>query len=138
MITEVTPVNERILRLRITHALGVISMVSVYAATGVSERSVKEEFYAQLQMVVDSCPNEDTLIVLGDSNAATDSDGYQSSTGPRGSGSRDESCSMVLDFAKSRRLRRAGSWFQRPDLHRVCRDQPQTSRGYPENTAQVS
>ena len=56
MITEDTPVNERIMRLRITHTLGVIFLVSVYAPTGVSEFSVKEAFYAQLQMVVDSCP----------------------------------------------------------------------------------
>ena len=48
MITEITPVNESVMTLIISHILGVISMVSVYAATGVSERSVKEEFYAQL------------------------------------------------------------------------------------------
>ena len=33
MIIEVTPVNERIMRLRICHSLGVISLVSVYAPT---------------------------------------------------------------------------------------------------------
>ena len=73
MITEVTPVNERILRLRISHTpiLGVIYLVSVYAPTGVSEFSVKEAFYAQLQIVVDSCPKGDSLIVLGDFNATT-------------------------------------------------------------------
>ena len=48
MITEVTPVNERIMRLRNSHTLGVISLVSVYAPTGVSEFSVEEAFYAQL------------------------------------------------------------------------------------------
>ena len=51
MITEVTHVNERIMRLRNTHTLGVISLDSVYAPTGVSEFSVKKAFYAQLQMV---------------------------------------------------------------------------------------
>ena len=56
MITEVTPVKERIMRLRITHTLGVISLVSVYVPTGLSEFSVKEAFYAQLQLMVDSCP----------------------------------------------------------------------------------
>ena len=48
MIIEVTPANERIMRLRITHTLDVISLVSVYAPTEVSEFSVKEAFYAQL------------------------------------------------------------------------------------------
>ena len=46
MITEVTPANERIIRLRINHTLGVISLVSVYAPTGGSEFSLKEAFYA--------------------------------------------------------------------------------------------
>ena len=54
MITEVTPVNERIMRLRITHTLGVTSLVSLYAPTGVSEFSVKKAFYTQLKMAVDS------------------------------------------------------------------------------------
>ena len=31
MTIEVTPVNERILRLRICHSLGVVSLLSVYA-----------------------------------------------------------------------------------------------------------
>ena len=54
MITGVTPVNERIMRLRFSHTLGVISLVSLYTPTGVSEFTVKE-FYAKLQMVVNSC-----------------------------------------------------------------------------------
>ena len=120
MISEVTPVNERIMRPRVIHTLGVISLVSVYASTGVSEFFVKEAFYAQLQMVVDSCLKKNTLIVLGDFNATTgtESDGYQSCVGSHGSGLRDERSSMLLDFAKRRRLRIAGFWFHRPDLHR--------------------
>ena len=115
IITEVTLVNERIMRLRISHTLGVISLFSVYAPTGLRE-SVKEPFYAQLQMAVNSCPKGDTLVVLGDFNAtsSTDRDGHQPCVGPHGSGSRDESSSMLLDFAESRRLKIAGSRFQRP------------------------
>ena len=78
MITEVTPVNMRIMTLRISHILGVISLVSVYVPTGVSEFSVKEAFYAQLQTVVDSCRYLDTLIVLGDFNATTGTDRWLS------------------------------------------------------------
>ena len=48
MITEVTPVNERMsTRLRISHTLGVISVVFLYAPTWVSEFYVEEAFYAQ-------------------------------------------------------------------------------------------
>ena len=56
MIIEVTPVNERIMRLRIRHSLGVISLVSAYAPTEVSDLSMKNTFFATLKSVVDQCP----------------------------------------------------------------------------------
>ena len=61
MVTEVTSGNERIMRLRISHTLCIISLVSVYAPTGVNEFSVTVVFYVQLQMMMDSCPKEDNL-----------------------------------------------------------------------------
>ena len=70
-IIEVTPVNERIMRLRICHSLGVISLVSVYTPTEASDLTVKDAFFATLESVVDQCPRRDTLLVLGDFNAST-------------------------------------------------------------------
>ena len=71
MVIEVTPVNKRIMRLRIRHSLGVVSLVSVYVLTEVSDLTVKDAFYAMLESVVDHCPRRDTLLVLGDFNATT-------------------------------------------------------------------
>ena len=56
MIIEVTLVNERIMRLRIRHSLGVISLVSGYAPTEASHLTVKDAFFAMLESVVDQCP----------------------------------------------------------------------------------
>ncbi len=120
LIKEVTPVSERIMRLRLAHSLGMVSLVAVYAPTGMSELSTKEAFYDQLHSVMDSVPRRDTRIALGDWNATTgtDRDGYESCVGPHGSGLRDESSSMLVDFAKSRGMMIAGSWFKRSDLRR--------------------
>ena len=120
LVTEVTPVNERIMRLRIRHSLGVISVVSVYAPTEMSDAVDKDSFYSQLESVLDQCPRGDTLLVLGDFNASTgtDRDGYETCIGPHGSGIRRQNGSRLLDFAKGRGLRVAGSWFQRPERHR--------------------
>ena len=74
MIIEATPVNEHIMRLRIRHSVGVVSLVSVYAPTEVRDLTVKDAFYATLESVVDQCPRRDTLIVLGDFNASTGND----------------------------------------------------------------
>ena len=88
LIIEVTPISERIMRLRIRHSLGVISLVSVYAPTEASDLIVKDAFYATLESVVDQSPRRDTLLVLGDfiASTGTDRDGYEMCVGPHGSG----------------------------------------------------
>ena len=62
------------------------------------------------------------LSVTASFNAnGSDRDGYESYVGPLGSRSRDKSSLIPFDFAKTRRMRIAGSWFQRPDRHRWTR-----------------
>ena len=56
MIIEVTPVNERIMRRRICHSLGVVSLVSDDAPTEASDLTMKGAFCAALESVVDQCP----------------------------------------------------------------------------------
>ena len=79
MVVEVVPVNERMMRLRLRHSLGVVSVVSVYAPTEVSSTSDKDAFYTQLESVLDGYPQRDTLLVMGDYNASTGTDrfGYE-------------------------------------------------------------
>ncbi|KAG0725368.1 Craniofacial development protein 2 [Chionoecetes opilio] len=119
-VVEVTPVDERIMRVRMKHTLGFMSLVAVYAPTEMRKTEEKEMFYAKLDSVLDQCPPRDTLIVLGDFNATTGTvrDGYELCVGPHGSGTRNTNSSLLLNFARSRRLRIAGSWYQRPELHR--------------------
>ena len=120
MIIEVKPVNEHITRRRICHSLDVVSLVSVYAPTEVSDLTVKDSFHATLESVVDRCPRRDTLLVLRDFNASTgtDRDGYETCVGPHGSGTMNQNSTKFLDFARSHGLRMAGSWFQCPKAHR--------------------
>jgi hypothetical protein len=119
-IVRVAAVDERIMVVRLRHTLGFLSLVAVYAPTEVRDLKEKETFYARLDSVVSECPHRDTLLVLGDFNACIGADraGYESCLGPHGAGARNCNGSLLLDFAKSWRLRVAGSWFQRPDLHR--------------------
>ena len=119
-VDRVTPIDERIMLVRLKHSLGFISLIAVYAPTEMSDLEEKDLFYTKLDSVVDQCPSRDTLLVLGDFNAVTgtDREGYRECVGPHGSGTRNSNSSYLLDFAKSRKLRIAGSWFQRPDLHR--------------------
>ena len=88
MIIEVTPVTEHIMRLRIRHSLGVVSLLSVYSPTEASDLTEKDAFYATLEYVVDRCPRRDTLLGLGDFKASTGTHGerYETCVGPHGSG----------------------------------------------------
>ena len=117
MITEVASVNERIMRKRISHSLGFISLVSIYAPT---DLTVKEAFYTALESMVDQCPRCNTLLVLGDFNAltGTDRDGYETRVGPHSSRTVNQKSTKFLDFARSHELSVAGSWFQCPQPHR--------------------
>ena len=56
MVIEAKPVNECIMRLRIRHSLCVISLVSVYPPTEVSDLTVKDVFYVTLKSVLVQCP----------------------------------------------------------------------------------
>ena len=54
--------------------MGVVSLVSEYAPTELSDLTMKDAFYAMLESVDDQCPRRDTLPVLGDFNASTGAD----------------------------------------------------------------
>ena len=53
MINEVSPINERIMRLRIRCSLGDVSLLSEYALTEASDLTMKDAFYSTLESVVD-------------------------------------------------------------------------------------
>ena len=56
MTIEATPVNKLIMRLRMPHSFGAISLVSVYAPTEASDLTITGTFYATLESEVDQCP----------------------------------------------------------------------------------
>ena len=70
--------------------------------------------------MVDRCPKQYNLLVLGDFNASTgtDRDGYETSGVSHGSGTANQNSIKFLDFAERHGLWVAGSWFQCPEAHR--------------------
>ena len=51
------------------------------------------------------------------SATGTESTGYELCVGPHDCGTKNTNSSLLLNFPKFRRLRIAGSWYQRPELH---------------------
>ena len=108
------------MRRRIRLSLGVVSLVSVYAHTKVSDLTVKDVFNAVHESVVDQCPMRETLLVLEDFNAltGTDRDGYEMCVCPHVSVTLNQNSTKFLYFARSHGLSLAGLLFQRPQAHR--------------------
>ena len=81
-----------------------MSLVAVYAPTDICEGDEKEMLYAKLDSALDQCSHRDTLIVLGDFNAATGTEraGYELCVSLIGSSTRNTNSSLLLNFAKSR------------------------------------
>ncbi|PSN45867.1 hypothetical protein C0J52_19674 [Blattella germanica] len=61
--------NERISKLRIKGKYNNVTLINVYAPTEEYQDNIKEQFYDDLQYVVDHIPRSDTTIILGDLNA---------------------------------------------------------------------
>lgn len=57
-VVQVASVDERIMRVRLQHILGFISLVAVYSSTEMCETDKKDMFYAKLDSVTDQCPSE--------------------------------------------------------------------------------
>jgi len=83
-----TPINERLLRARFRHVTGFLSFIVVYAPTENADTSVKEQFYAHLEVAIAQRGKNDLKMILGDFNAVTGSSRIQGDTalGPWGSG----------------------------------------------------
>ena len=81
------PINERTIMARFHTRHAKVTVVQVYAPTEVAADSEKDEFYDQLQGVIDEIPSFDIKLVMGDLNAKLSGDrrGIPSSIGPHGS-----------------------------------------------------
>lgn len=83
-----------------------MALVVVYVPTEVC--GTKEKVLnTKLDSVLDQCPLQDTIIVLGNFNATTGTDrvGYELSVGPHGSDARNTNSPLLLNVTRSRSLR---------------------------------
>ena len=64
-----TPVNHRIITARLCSRHGKTTIIQAYAPTENSDDDEKDEFYGTLQDLIDSIPNHDIKILMGDFNA---------------------------------------------------------------------
>ena len=87
----------------------------------------KDNFYEQLQTVVDSVYKHDTLLVMGDLNAKVgeDNKGYENIIGSHGVGERNDNGERLVDFCRLNNLMVTGTIFP----HKLMHKQTWTSPG---------
>jgi endonuclease/exonuclease/phosphatase family metal-dependent hydrolase len=63
------PINERICKLRLRGKFYNLTLISAYAPTEEAQDEVKEQFYEELNIVLEQVSKHDAVIVMGDFNA---------------------------------------------------------------------
>jgi exonuclease III len=110
--------NERLCKLRIKGKYN-ITLINVYAPTEDKTEETKEQFYDDLQSMVDKVPKSDLTIILGDVNAKLGKEtAYQKITGKHtlheetnGNGE------FLCDFAAANNMIVMSTQFQHKQIH---------------------
>ena len=80
-----------------------LSIIQVCAPTNEANDEDKDNFYEQLQTVVDSVHKHDILLVMGGLNAKVgeDNEGYENIIGSHGVGERNDNGERIVDYVDS-------------------------------------
>ncbi|XP_056690259.1 uncharacterized protein [Spinacia oleracea] len=99
----------------------VVTIVSAYAPQAGLEASTRQEFWEDLEEVVQRVPRSEKLIIGGDLNGHVGSsrDGFESIHGGFGYGERNEAGNAILDFALAYDLGIMNTWFEKRESHLV-------------------
>ena len=94
---------------------------TVLCPTNIADEERKEEFYQQLQAVLDRVPRRDIVIVMGDMNAKVGSDnaGREHVMGTEGMGTINENGEFFVDFSEMNDLVIGGTVFPHGKINKV-------------------
>ncbi|XP_058828450.1 craniofacial development protein 2-like [Topomyia yanbarensis] len=115
------PINERIIVARFRTRVRNRTIIQCYAPTDAAEMQEKENFYSQLNAVVDKIPKGDIKIYMGDFNAKVGSDNsdYEHVMGRHGLGEMNENGELLAEFCGNNDMVIGGSPFPHRPVHKV-------------------
>ena len=89
-----------------------ISVIQVYAPTSNAEVAEVEQFYEDLQDLLELTPQKDVLFIIGDWNAKVGSQETPEVTGKFGLGVQNEAGQRLIEFCQQKALVIANTLFQ--------------------------
>ena len=89
-----------------------ITVIQVYAPTSNAEEAEVEQFYEDLQDLLELTPKKDVLFFIGDWNAKVGSQEIPGVTGKLGLGVQDEAGQRLIEFCQENILVIANTLFQ--------------------------
>ena len=89
-----------------------ITVIQVYAPTSNAEEAEGEQFYEDLQDLLELTPKRDVLFIIGDWNAKVGSQETPGVTGKFGLGMRNEAGQRLVEFCQENALVIANTLFQ--------------------------
>ena len=112
-LLEWKPISDRIIYARFFSKYVKLSIIQAYASTNEANIEDKDNFYEQIQTVVDSVHKYDILLVMGDLNAKVgeDNEGYENIIGSHGVGERNDNGERFVDYCRLNNLVVTGTIF---------------------------
>ena len=89
-----------------------IMVIQVYAPTSNAEEAEVEQFYEDLQDLLELTPKQDILFIIGDWNAKVESQETPGITGKFGLGMQNEAGQRLIEFCRENALVIANTLFQ--------------------------
>ena len=89
-----------------------ITVIQVYVLTSNAEEAEVEQFYEDLQDLLELTPKKDVLFIIGDWNAKAESQETPGVTGKFGLGVQNEAGQRLIEFCQKNALVIANTLFQ--------------------------
>ena len=104
--------NDRMISVRLQGKPFNITVIQVYAPTNDAEEAEVEQFYEELQDLLELTPKKDVLFIIGDWNAKVGSQETPGGTGKFGLGMWNEAGQRLIQFCQENALVIENTLFQ--------------------------
>lgn len=123
---EWEPIDERLIRIRISLESKKMTIIQCYAPTEVAEYEDKEIFYSKLNGVMRKIPKNDIIILMGDFNArvGSNNNGVEEVMGREGIDNRNENGELMVELCGMYNLKIGGTMFTHKRCHKVTWTSP--------------